>query len=296
MISLQKRLSESNNKQYFSIIIPSWNNISYLQLCIKSIQEHSHYKHQIIVMVNEGKDGTYEWVKSHKDIDFVYSEENIGICYGLNACRSLIQTEYVLYANDDMYFLPEWDLVIWNEIQSIGNNYFMLSSTMIEPFDTGNPCVIVQDYGTSIDTFKESDLLKEYKRQAKTDWYGSTWPPNVLSLEVWDLVGGMSPEFSPGMYSDPDLAKKLWDLGVRHFKGMGNSRVYHFGSKSTKRIKKNKGNIQFLFKWGIDSGTFTSYYLKRGEPFSGILSTPVIPYTRKIKCWFKKIRKIWNYK
>ena len=47
----------------FSIIIPSWNNLPYLQLCIKSIEQHSTHKHQVILYINEGSDGTLDWVK-----------------------------------------------------------------------------------------------------------------------------------------------------------------------------------------------------------------------------------------
>ena len=46
------------------------------------------------------------------------------------------------------------------------------------------------------------------------------------------LVGGMSIEFSPGMYSD--LSKKLYESVVRQFKGVGKSLVYHFYSESNK--------------------------------------------------------------
>jgi len=292
MITTSKRKAENSEKKTFSILIPSWNNLDYLKLCIKSIELHSHFKHQIIVAVNEGSDGTLEWIKSEKEIDYVFSKENMGICYALNACRPLIETDYVLYANDDMYFLPNWDLDIWNEIQTIGHPYFMLSSTMIEPFDTGNPCVIVQNHGDYLDNFEETELLEKFNLQPKADWNGSTWPPNVIPLEIWDLVGGMSVEFSPGMYSDPDLSKKCWDLGVRYFKGLGNSRVYHFGTKSTRRIKKNKGSSQFLFKWGIDCNTFTSQFLKRGTPFTGSLEEPVISRFKKFVCLLKKIRKM----
>jgi len=295
MFELEKKVSVNDEKKYFSILIPSWNNLEYLKLCVKSIEKHSHFKHQIVVIINEGNDGTLDWIKSNENIDYVYSKNNIGICYALNACRSMVKTNYILYANDDMYFLPDWDLVIWNEIQAIGHHYFMLSSTMIEPFDTGNPCVIVQNFGISIDSFKEQDLLREYNKQTKTDWNGSTWPPNLLPLEIWDLVGGMSVEFSPGMYSDPDLSKKCWDLGIRYFKGLSNSRVYHFGSKSTNRIKKNKGSARFLFKWGLDCNTFVASYLKRGELFTGELpKEPTVSCWRKMNYFLKKLRKIWS--
>ena len=280
-------------KEYkFSIVIPSWNNLEYLQLCVKSILANSTFHNQIIIMVNEGKDGTLDWVRNNARLDYVYSEENIGICYGLNACRSLVKSEYFLYANDDMYMLPEWDEELYREIEKIGHRNFMLSSTMIEPNESGNPCVIVKDYGDNTKNFQEELILKEFAALHKDDWTGSTWPPNVLHIDMYDLVGGMSTEFSPGMYSDPDLSMKLWNAGVRHFRGIGNSRVYHFGRKSTKRVKVNKGKDMFLQKWGISASNFTKYYLRRGDKFTGDLGEPIIPASVKLKDRLKKLRVI----
>ena len=274
MINFEKhKRFESEIDSCFTIIIPTWNNISYLKLCLESIQNHSSYQHQIIICINEGLDGTKEWVENETNYDYIYAKNNIGICYALNACRSLINSDYVVYANDDMYFLPNWDKAILNKIEyikrsnSAENNYFMLSSTLIEP-SGNNPCVVVKDYGDSIETFKKKELLNEYSKLNREDWKGSTWPPVLLPLDCWDVVGGMSVEFHPGMYSDPDLSKKIYDLGVRCFIGIGDSLVYHFGCKSTKRVRKNKGRNMFVLKWGITSKTFTKFYLKRGEDFS----------------------------
>jgi len=69
---VKKTTAENNYK--FSILIPSWNNLKYLILCIKSLQKNSYLKHQIIVIINEGKDGTLEWVESQNYIDYVYSQ------------------------------------------------------------------------------------------------------------------------------------------------------------------------------------------------------------------------------
>ncbi len=275
----------------FSIIVPSWNNLAYLKLLLDSIQKNSKFDHQIIVLINEGKDGTLNWIESQENIDYVYARENIGICYGLNICRSLIKTDYLLYINDDMYVLPDWDSALYNEIKSIGHKKFMLSSTMVEPTDTSNSCVIVKDYGDCIENFEEERLLKEFKDLKKDDWFGSTWPPNVMHIDLWDLVGGLSTEFSPGMYSDPDFSKKIWDAGVRYYKGLGASKVYHFGSKSTKRVKKNVGSIMFLQKWGITSGTFIKEFLRRGEKFEGYLEDKEVNLSIKLKNKIKRIIK-----
>ena len=276
--------------QIFSILLPSWNNLPYLQLCIRSIKAHSDLAHQIIVVINEGKDGTLDWVKSQEDLTYIYSEENLGICIGLNEAAKLAQTDYLLYINDDMYVLPHWDKILWDTIQQIGHTKFMLSATMIEPSDTGNPCAAVQDYGNSIETFQEDKLLEQFAEIKKQDWNGSTWPPNVMHKSLWNKVGGMSEEFSPGMYSDPDLSMKLWQAGVRYFKGVGESKVYHFGSRSTKRLTKNVGREIFLKKWKITSGTFTKYYLRRGQLFEGELKEAQVPLFVKLKNYLKYLQ------
>jgi glycosyltransferase involved in cell wall biosynthesis len=284
-----KRVQRTNNPEArFSILIPTWNNLEYLKLCIESIRKNSTYEHQIILHLNDASDGTLKWVDEQSDIDYTHSKENIGVCYALNICRPLMRTDYLLYMNDDMYACPGWDKELLIEIEKVGHNNFFISSTSIEPKSQSN-CMIEKDYGTDIKTFNEQKLLNEYASLNKEDWQGSTWPPNIVHKDVWDLVGGYSVEFSPGMYSDPDFSMKLWNIGIRYFKGVSKSRVYHFGSKSVKRIVKNPGYYRFISKWGITSSTLTKYYLRRGESFDGSLSEPKIPFKVKAKNLMKNI-------
>lgn len=273
--------------QRFSIMIPSWNNERYLKLCIESIRKNSTHNHQIIVHINDGSDGTLDWIESQRDIDYTYSLENIGVCYALNMCRQLAYTDYILYMNDDMYACPDWDDFLIKEIQSIDHNNFFISSTAIERIPQSK-CSIKGDFGVDIDDFDEERLLQDYNKLPMQDWQGSTWPPNLVHKTIWDLVGGYSVEFSPGMYSDPDFSIKLWQAGVRYFKGLANSRVYHFGSKSVKRIVKNKGYYTFIAKWGMTTGTFSKHYLHRGEPYNGPLDNPHISVFIRLKSLFKQ--------
>jgi GT2 family glycosyltransferase len=289
--SISKYSRTTNDTFYFSLLIPSWNNLDYLKNCIESIRKNSSLQNQIIVIVNEGKDGTANWVKSQPDIDYILAKENIGICYGLNIARSLVKSDYIIYINDDMYVLPDWDKELYQEILNIGTKSFMLSSTMIEPESTNNPSVIVKNYGGDLKTFKQELLLKEYEGLKTKDWSGSMWPPNVVHTDMWDLVGGMSIEFSPGMYSDPDFARKLFEAGVRIFKGKGTSLVYHFGSKSTKRIRKSRGRKIFLSKWGISASIFRKHFLKHGNDYSNENNN--FSLTRKT-LFINKIKRVFN--
>ena len=56
----------------FSILLPTWNNLPLLKLCVHSIRTHSAYGHQIIVHVNDGSDGTLEWVRE-QGLDHTHS-------------------------------------------------------------------------------------------------------------------------------------------------------------------------------------------------------------------------------
>lgn len=276
----------------FSILIPTWNNLPYLQNCLESLDAHSSFDHQLIVFVNDGSDGTLEWLAEHSrpDLDYFHAPENVGICYGLNSCRSLIKADYVVYLNDDMYVLPGWDSHLMTEIKELGTKAFSLSATMIEPRESGNSCVIVKDFGQDIQSFEKEALVAGFEQLEKADWSGSTWPPVVVHRDIWDLVGGLSIEFNPGMYSDPDFSRKLYEAGVRIFKGVGKSKVYHFSGRSTKRVKQNKGKRQFLQKWGYSSGTFTRHFLKWGQPFTGAVSDETLNTKLNIKNLIARIR------
>jgi GT2 family glycosyltransferase len=258
----------------FSILIPTWNNLPLLKLCVESIRHHSAYTHQIILHINDGNDGTIEWAKQQK-LDFTQSAENIGICRAINLAAGLAKQDFILYLNDDMYVLPNWDTVLVSEIQQTKSSKWMLSATMIEPSGI-NACNLLADYGRTPETFERERLLQEYANFQKENWFGASWPPLVMPRALWEEVGGFSIEFSPGMYSDPDLSMKLWSVGCRIFKGLGASRVYHFQGRSTGRVKKNNGRIQFMKKWGIPASTFYKYFLKLGQPMleNSVLETP----------------------
>jgi glycosyltransferase involved in cell wall biosynthesis len=252
----------------FSILIPTWNNLAHLQLVLRSIREHSAHAHQVIVHVNDGRDGTREWVAA-QGIEATFSDDNVGICFAVNEAAMKARHEYIVYMNDDMYCLPGWDAALLARAAQMPTDLFMLSGTMIEPRDSGNPCVVVGPYGDAVENFREQALLADARRLVRADWCGATWPPTLVHRRWWFKCGGYSTELSPGMSSDNDFSMKLWHAGCRHFIGVGDALVYHFQQKSTGKVVKNDGRRQFLAKWGIAQSTFDRHYLRRGQPWHG---------------------------
>ncbi len=256
----------------FSILIPTWNNLPYLQLAVASIRQHALVPYQIVLHINDGSDGTLAWAQQQASahrLVFTHTAHNAGICLAVNQAAMHADQRYIVYLNDDMVVCPGWDSRLLARIQGLPTDLFMVSGTMVEPRETGNACVVVRDFGDTAETFREAELLAALPQLQRTDWAGATWPPTVVHRDWWFRVGGYSSEFSPGMSSDNDFSMKLWRAGCRHFLGVGDALVYHFQCKSTGKVVKNDGRAQFLAKWGCSQGTFDRHFLQRGQALPG---------------------------
>lgn len=260
----------------FSILIPSFKNFDYLKLTINSIRLNSKFKHEIIVHINGIDKSAEEFLLKNK-IKYTQTSKNIGLCKSVNTAHTLSTHNYIVFAHDDMYFLPNWDLFLIKEIKSLKNNKFFLSSTQISSnlsLKKTTTNHIYFDAGNKISNFKVKYLLRKFKRLKFYNLQGSHWAPHVIHKDIWNKVKGFSEEFDPGFGSDPDLNMKLWKEGVRIFKGVDKSRVYHFGSLTTRKNKKiirNNANKTFLLKWGISINFFTVYFLRRGGEYTSPL-------------------------
>tara|TARA_Y100000591_G_C21787295_1_gene674532 strand:- start:61 stop:900 length:840 start_codon:yes stop_codon:yes gene_type:complete len=277
----------------FSIIVPTLNNLDYIKILINSIKKNSVNQHEIIIHVNENSDDIKNFLKQNK-ILYTYSKKNIGLCKSVNKAAKLATTNYILYSHDDMYFLPLWDIILKKEIEKLDSKYFYLSGTMIQ--EKGADLIL--NAGVDFKSFDEKYLLNNYKNINMHDHQGSHWAPHLIHKDIWNLVGGFSEEFDPGDGSDSDLNMKLWNCGVRIFKGLNDFKVYHFGSismRKKKNLKKNNGTKTFLKKWGITPRFFFKYYLKTGSLYDGPLKEPDKSLNYFIDLIICKVRKSFSF-
>jgi GT2 family glycosyltransferase len=245
-----------------SILIPTWNNLPYLQLCVDSVRRHSEVPHEILVHVNDGADGTLQWVRE-QGLAHTHSRGNIGVCLALNQLAATARGDWLLYLNDDMFCTPGWDRALLDAAAACGPRPVFLSSRLIEPGPTRNVLIDVADFGGDPDTFDERALLRYAATQGFADIDGAASQPTLVRRADWQRVGGYSIEFGPGMSSDDDLLMKLWLIGCRTFRIVGASVLYHFACRSTAKIRHNKGGRTFLLKWGISQKTFREVCISR---------------------------------
>ena len=257
----------------FSILIPTLNNLKYLKLCIASIIKNSHLNNEILVHVSEDLDNSTRSYLVKENIDFTYTEQNVGLCTAINIIAKKAKFHYLIYSHDDMYFCPHWEKPLKDEIKKIQHNKYYLSGSMIEQ----NSGHIKYDCGSTIEEFDEQKLLNNLDNLQIDDHQGSHFAPHCVHVDLWKKVEGFSEEFNPGIASDPDFNMKLWKEGVRIFKGLSEFKVYHFGSLTTRKnqnVKQNRGDNTFLKKWGITTGFFKKHYLRSKTKFKGPLEEP----------------------
>ena len=176
----------------FSIIIPTFNNIKYLKICIESIKKNSTFNHEIIAHVNLGEDGTKEYLDK-ENIEYTFTNYNAGICEGMNKATKKAKFDYILYSHDDFYGYknkqPVWADNFKNALlnskmginlsqgpstkyyssdritQLIGNGLmtFIDKKTMLNKFFNNNEVVFynsIKDLSKKINMYNENDKLR----------------------------------------------------------------------------------------------------------------------------------------
>ena len=278
----------------FTILIPTYNNLKYLRLFCESIKINSNFSHQLIFHINDGSDGSYDYINNNK-YQFTHSKTNIGLCSSIKEASKLIKNQYVLYAHDDMYFCKNWDKFLIEEVQKQNNNLFYFSGTNISYKDG----ILNFDCGNTPENFDQIKFDNFCEKDNSPDLQGSHWAPHLIHRDLWIKVEGFSIEFDPGDGSDPDLCMKLWNEGVRIFKCISGFKVYHFGSVTTRKrdININNGTKKFLLKFGFNPRFFRKYYL-RGDgkiKYLGPLDDPKLNFSMLLSLIINKF-KYYYYK
>jgi ADP-heptose:LPS heptosyltransferase/GT2 family glycosyltransferase len=220
-------------KPGFSIIIPTYNTLPYLKLCLKSFKEHSAHSHQIIVCADGCSDGTNEYLKTYPGIDQVILGKNQGICSATNQAARLANREYLFLVNDDLVASPGWDTAL----MSMAAPDRVLSGVQVEPgWVPVAPCHIKRDFGQTFEEFREQEFLTyagaENQQKQRAFEPGVNYP-FLVHRKLWEQLDGLDECFNPGPGSDPDLFYRLALKGT-DFLRVRSCLFYHFGGRASR--------------------------------------------------------------
>ena len=228
-----------------SIIIPSYRNPEYLDLCLKSCIEQQHNKNQIIVAIDGFIEESQDVLDKYKEhINVLDLKENMGMQKALNLAVMNATNEKIFIVNDDNVFCKDFDLVIEEELKEKS----VLTLNQIEPT------------GPSIFNFPEYDFgrsPKEFKYKKFIDYELS------IKQDKLTIDGGFDEMYKSPFICDWDFFLKL-ELNGLKFARTHRAHLYHFGSAATKngkegeQFKATEGPAAeiFMYKWGIPPRLF----------------------------------------
>lgn len=246
-----------------SIIILSYNTLNYTKLCIESIRKHTPLGiYEIIVVDNGSIDGSREWLKRQSDVVLIKNIENLGFPKGCNQGMKVATGQDLLLLNSDTIVTPRW---LENMQQALHSDDTIGAVGCVANRVSHFQQVETNGYQSLEELIQ---FAEQYNRSNPELWeerltlVGFAF---LLKREVYERIGPMDENFSPGNYEDDDYSLRIWQAGWKLLL-CKDTFIHHFGSASflqnrseeEKKKKEEKflallkrNKEYFLKKWNL---------------------------------------------
>ena len=263
------------NSSKITFVIPSRNNLEFLQLAYKSIR-NLETKHEILVLNDASTDGTQEWIDNLGDDDLIVHHNpgpnRIGIVGMFDKGIEMARTDIIMAFHSDMVAAPDLDKHILKHLEK-GT---VVSATRVEPpLHPDGPEKVLMNFGIEVDEFdydkfcdwvtKPVDLAGGYQPKHKTLVTEGIFAPWCMYKEDFLAIGGHDELFAPQSKEDSDLFNRFvlngykvlqtWEGLVYHFTSRGSRFNKHAGGGAGQNSQEwiyttTKNMRNFIRKWG----------------------------------------------
>tara|TARA_R110001592_G_scaffold269370_3_gene535729 strand:- start:393 stop:1469 length:1077 start_codon:yes stop_codon:yes gene_type:complete len=254
-----------------TFVIPSRNNLEFLQLAYKSIRD-LETKHEILVLNDASTDGTQEWIDSLGDNDLIVHHnpgpERIGIVGMFDKGIKMARTDIIMAFHADMIAAPKLDENILKHLK----RGTVVSATRVEPpLHPAGPEKITMNFHIGkeceADNFDHKAFIEwcntiGLKETKTTEGIFAPW---CMYKEDFLAIGGHDELFAPQSKEDSDIFNRFHLNGYKFIQPW-NALVYHFTSRGS-RFNKHAGGAagknseewlqttttnmkKFIKKWG----------------------------------------------
>ena len=178
-----------------SIITLSYDSLDYTKAFVKSIRKNTTLSYELIIVDNGSEPDTQRWVEENSDQSIIF-QENQGFSKGFNEGVKLAQGKYVMMANNDTEFPPDWDKKL---VDIIENNP---GAGIVTPvYTSGRKSALRTETGEKI--------LKVFPFRK----YPSAVAFLMRRNDLISKFGGWSEKYEIASGEDADLCFKVWKAG-----------------------------------------------------------------------------------
>ena len=207
------------DKKKVSVVIPSWNGLEHLKICIGSLltQNNPGMEWEILVFDNGSRDGTSEWLNIRSDkIKVLSSDVNIGFSGAVNKLVKASEGEVVAILNNDTLPKPEWLSALVDSIYSAPPDVVAVSGMIIDW--NGNRV----DFAKGCMTFDGHAFQQDFNRRIENsrvpksgeDLLFACGGNMIVRKEDFLEYGGFDEDYF-AYYEDVDFGWRLWSAGKR---------------------------------------------------------------------------------
>jgi glycosyltransferase involved in cell wall biosynthesis len=257
------------NSSKITFVIPSRNNLEFLQLAYKSIR-NLETKHEILVLNDASTDRTQEWIDSLGDEDLITHHnpgpERIGIVGMFDKGIEMARTDIIMAFHSDMVAAPDLDKHILKHLEK-GT---VVSATRVEPpLHPDGPEKMLVNFGIEVEDFNidkfNNWVNNEYKPKHDTLVTEGIFAPWCMYKEDFLAIGGHDELFAPQSKEDSDIFNRFvlngykvlqtWEGLVYHFTSRGSRFNKHAGGGAGQNSQEwiyttTKNMRNFIRKWG----------------------------------------------
>jgi len=266
-------------------VIPTYNNLPFLKLTVKSIRQNCYYNDMpIFIFAENCTDGTNEWLAENADdlrIDYYIEKDNIeqrGIGGGIDLCVSQVKTEFVNILHSDFWLAPNQDIELLKLYDDVKPNERLIASSFRiqpnifpndPPYRPGTVFVEFDEFGLHEDDFDSEYFDRwstEFSKENDIHVRKAGGAGYFCRTEDHIYIGGNDPRFEPMYWEDKDLFMRM-QMEDYKFIMTSKSVIWHFTSRTsrfpdgTKELDNDKrpphlvkweqrATQRFIEKWG----------------------------------------------
>ncbi|MFD0710693.1 glycosyltransferase [Paenibacillus sp. GCM10027626] len=262
-----------------SIIIPTYNQLEYLQECIESITKHTLEPYELIVIDNASDDGTAAYLQATRTIRYWVNKENLGFAGAVNQGLMLARGTTLLILNNDSVVTPHW---LSNLLTCLHSNPQFGIVGPVTNYISGEQLI-----ETNYSDIAEMQKFSEAYNRSNT----SRWTPTsrltgfcmLLRREDFRRLGYFDEGFEIGNCEDDDYGLRARLLGLQLVIAK-DTFIHHYGSVSMKSLNGGfdqvyEKNLAFYAnKWADPHGMLSLAWQrnKKGYRTSDFYPTCVI--------------------
>jgi GT2 family glycosyltransferase/MoaA/NifB/PqqE/SkfB family radical SAM enzyme/cytochrome c-type biogenesis protein CcmH/NrfG len=241
-----------------SIIVLTYNQMSYTRKCLESIIKNTQVPFELIVVDNSSSDGTVEYLESELTqlisedrLRVIKNNENLGFAKGNNQGIMASKADYIMLLNNDVVVTQGW----LSRMIACAEKDPMIGIVGPKSNYVSGPQLVEN---VSYDT-KDLNGLERYADEFAENNLGKTTPflrvvgfCMLIKRAVINKIGGLDTRYGLGNFEDDDFSLRAKLAGYES-RIAEDCFIHHFGNRTFMAAqidyKKSLHNNWEIFKW-----------------------------------------------